>query len=74
MEKNFLTILVQSFIVGFLFVTLYKTINTSYTILFISGMLLYLFFEMSGLNAYINNNSTRIEITKDEDVKTATKS
>jgi hypothetical protein len=67
MAKNFLTIFVQSVIIGALFVSLYKTINNSYTILFIAGMLFYLFFEMSGLNAYLYNNTTEIQVVKNEE-------
>jgi hypothetical protein len=67
MGKNFLTVFVESIIVGFLFLSLYQTINTSSTILFISGMIFYLFFEMSGLNAYFNSNTTQIQVVKASD-------
>lgn len=67
MGKNYLTIFAESVIVGFLFLSFYKTINTSSTILFISGVLFYFFFEITGLNTYLHSNTTQIQIIKDED-------
>ena len=67
MGKNYLTIFAESVIVGFLFLSFYKTINTSSTILFISGVLFYFFFEITGLNKYLHSNTTQIQVIKDED-------
>jgi len=67
MEKNFLTVFVESIIVGFLFLSLYQTINTSSTILFISGMIFYFFFEISGLNTYLHSNTNQIQVVKASD-------
>lgn len=71
MEKNYLTIFAESVIVGFLFLSFYKTINTNSSILFISGVLFYFFFEITGLNTYLNSNTTQIQVIKHED-KSAT--
>jgi hypothetical protein len=71
MAKNYLTSFAESVIVGFLFLSFYKTINTSSTILFISGVLFYFFFEITGLNTYLHSNTTQIQVIKEED-KSAT--
>lgn len=67
MAKNYLTIFAESVIVGFLFLSFYKTINTDSSILFISGVLFYFFFEITGLNTYLNSNTTQIQVIKQDD-------